>query len=147
MSIFNASKPIDQQRAKERLNYFIEKGKIFELTEKRKTRSISQNSYLHLILSYWALDYGETLEYVKLEHFKKLVNPDIFKTERVNRKTGEIREAWKSSAELNTKEMTTAIDRFLIYASKEAGVYLPQPSDLTYIDEIKIIVKENEIYL
>lgn len=147
MAFYNANKPIDQQRAKERLNYFIEKGKIFELTEKKKTRSISQNSYLHLILSYWALDYGETLEYVKLEHFKKLVNPDIFKTERVNRKTGEIREAWKSSAELNTKEMTTAIDRFLIYVSKEAGVYLPKPSDLNYIDEIKIIVKENEIYL
>lgn len=147
MAFYNGSKSIDQQRAKERLNYLIEKEKIFELTEKKKTRSISQNSYLHLILSYWAIDYGETLEYVKLEHFKKLVNPDIFKTERVNRKTGEIREAWKSSAELNTKEMTTAIDRFLIYASKEAGVYLPQPSDLNYIDEIKIIIEDHKQYL
>ena len=69
--------------------------------------------------------------------FKKIVNPQIFRTEYVNCKTGEIREAWRSTASLDTKEMTTAIDNFRDYASKEAGIYLPTPDDLVYLNEIE----------
>ena len=83
------------------------------------------------------MEYGETPEYVKQDIFKKLVNPQIFLTEYVNYKTGEVREAWRSTADLNTKEMTTAIDNFRDYASKEAGIYLPTPDDLISLNEIE----------
>ena len=46
-------------------------------------------------------------------------------------------EAWRSTASLDTKEMTTAIDNFRDYASKEAGIYLPTPDDLVYLNEIE----------
>ena len=135
--IFNASNEFDIQRAKERLGYLIDKKKTFEITEKKPKRTYSQNNYIHLLFAWFALEYGETPEYVKQEIFKKLVNPQIFLTEYVNYKTGEVREAWRSTADLNTKEMTIAIDNFRDYASKEAGIYLPTPDDLISLNEIE----------
>ena len=135
--IFNASNEFDIQRAKERLGYLIDKKKTFEITEKKPKRTYSQNNYIHLLFAWFALEYGETPEYVKQEIFKKLVNPQIFLTEYANYKTGEVREAWRSTADLNTKEMTTAIDNFRDYASKEAGIYLPTPDDLNSLNEIE----------
>lgn len=135
--IFNASNEFDIQRAKERLGYLIDKKKTFEITEKKPKRTYSQNNYIHLLFAWFALEYGETPEYVKQEIFKKLVNPQIFLTEYANYKTGEVREAWRSTADLNTKEMTTAIDNFRDYASKEAGIYLPTPDDLISLNEIE----------
>lgn len=135
--IFNANNEFDIQRAKERLGYLIEKKKTFEITEKKPKRTYSQNNYIHLLFAWFALEYGETPEYVKQDIFKKLVNPQIFLTEYVNYKTGEVREAWRSTADLNTKEMTTAIDNFRDYASKEAGIYLPTPDDLNSLNEIE----------
>ena len=135
--IFNASNEFDIQRAKERLGYLIEKKKTFEITEKKPKRTYSQNNYIHLLFAWFALEYGETPEYVKQEIFKKLVNHEIFLTEYVNYKTGEVRAAWRSTADLNTKEMTIAIDNFRDYASKEAGIYLPTPDDLNSLNEIE----------
>lgn len=135
--IFNASNEFDIQRAKERLGYLIDKKKTFEITEKKPKRTYSQNNYIHLLFAWFALEYGETPEYVKQDIFKKLVNPQIFLTEYVNYKTGEVREAWRSTADLNTKEMTIAIDNFRDYASKEAGIYLPTPDDLISLNEIE----------
>lgn len=135
--IYNPTIPIDLQRAKERFKWLISKGETFELTQKRERRSGQQNRYLHLILGWYAWEYGETLEYIKQEVFKKQINKVIFETERVNRKTGEIRIDWRSTADLNTKELTTAIDRFRDYASKEAGIYLPEPNDLVHLQDIE----------
>jgi len=136
--IFDSNNQIDIIKARQRFEYLIEKGKVFELTEKRKRRSISQNSYLHLILSYFAHEYGETLDYVKRYFFKNVCNKDLFLTEYVNPKTGEIRKDWRSSADLDTKEMTIAIDKFIMYANKEAGIFLPSPTDLVNINLLEI---------
>lgn len=149
MAQYNATSEFDVHKARSRLEYLIEKQKTFEIIEKKPKRSLSQNNYLHLILSYFGLQYGETLEYVKQEMFKKQVNKEIFQSEYANRKTGEIRESWKSTASLNTREMTTAIERFRNYASKEMGIYLPAPEDLIYLQEIEVEIKkyDNQLYL
>lgn len=135
--IFDAKKELDKKRAIERIKYFIQKGKMFELKEKKELRSLRQNRYMHLIFSWYALEYGETAEYVKQEVFKKQVNKDIFLTEYANRQTGEIRTAWKSTKDLDTGQMTTAIDRFRNYASKELGIYLPEPHETALMREIE----------
>ena len=136
--IFDSNNEIDRLKSKQRFDYLIEKRKVFELTEKRQRRSIQQNSYLHLILSYFAHEYGETADYVKRYFFKNVCNKDLFLTEYKNPKTGEVRKDWKSSADLDTKEMTTAIDNFIMYANKEAGIFLPSPDDLANISLLEI---------
>lgn len=141
--IYNSTNKFDVEKAKTRFNWLLENNKTFELTEKRAKRSISQNSYLHLILSWYALEYGETMEYIKQDVFKKEINKDIFQTEYTNKKTGEIRTDWKSTSNIDSKEMTTAIDRFRNYSSKEAGIYLPEPNDMAFLQQIENEIKNN----
>jgi hypothetical protein len=43
--------------------------------------------------------------------------------------------------------MTLCINRFRDYASKEAGIYLPEPSDLVLLQEIEIQINNNKNYL
>lgn len=145
--IFNSKIEFQKNKAISLFNLYLEKNKTFELREIKPKRSISQNSYLHLILSWYALEYGETFEFIKQEVFKKQINKDIFEFEFVNKKTGEIRVAYKSTSILDSKEMTIAIERFRNYASKEAGIYLPEPKDLAILQEIEIEIKNNKQYL
>ena len=126
--------------------YVKEKKRRVEGKIKNK-RSRRQNSYLHLILSHFALEYGETAEYVKQNMYKKIVNKDIYLTEYTNRKTGEVREEWKSSKDLTTSEMKVSIDRFRDYSSKEAGIYLPQANEHHFLDQIEKDLKRYEQYL
>jgi len=147
MPVYNGYKIIDQQRAIEKLKFLIKHEKVFELTEKRKSKTYPQLKYLHLILGCFALEFGEKRDYIKIEFFKKLVNSEIFEFEFINRKTGEIRTELRSCAELSKDEMTLAIERFRDYSSKEAGIYLPQPSDLALMQEIEIELENNKQYL
>ena len=142
--LYNPEKPIDVQRAIAKFNYFVKHNKVFELSAKKVPKTYPQLKYAHLIMSWFAWEYGEQLEYIKLEYFKKIVNPAIFKYEFINRKTGEIRIEYKSLADVTKDELTLAIDRFRDYSSKEAGIYLPEPSDLALMRELEIQVKNVE---
>jgi hypothetical protein len=145
--ILDATKQFDVERARTRLEKLIENKSKFELTEKKPVRSVSQNAYLHLIIGWFAIEYGETIDYVKRMMFKKLVNPKIFIFERENKKTGEKRKELRSSANLDSAEMTTAIDRFRDYSSKEFGVYLPEAGEMDFLNEIKTQIENNKNYL
>jgi hypothetical protein len=145
--ILDATKQFDIERARTRLEKLIENKSKFELTEKKPVRSVSQNAYLHLIIGWFAIEYGETIDYVKRMIFKKLVNPKIFIFERENKKTKEKRKELRSSADLDSAEMTTAIDRFRDYSSKEFGVYLPEAGEMDFLNEIKTQIENNKNYL
>jgi hypothetical protein len=143
MSIYTLSREFDLVNARVRFERMCTKGATVELTEKKPSRSLRQNSYLHLILGWFAMNYGETLDYVKQEFFKRTVNPDIFVYQRVNQKTGEIRQALRSSRDLDTREMTVAVERFRDWSAKEAGIYLPAPNEEKYLVQA---MKDLEMY-
>lgn len=126
--IFNLSNEFERQKFKEYCNMQYEKGGIVEVKRKHRQRSLAQNSYLHLLLGYFASEFGYSLEEVKYDIFKRKCNPDIFKVERVN-KRGQKVTALRSSRDLDTEEMTTAIERFRNWSSAVAGLYLPSPNE------------------
>ena len=146
MALYDLSKKTDQDRFKQRLLKLYEKGAMVELKEKQDG-TLSQNNYFHLICSYFALQYGETMEYIKIEVVKKHVCKDLFGTKRVNRVTGELRDDLRSWKDLNKEERSLAIDQFLDWSAKEAGIRLPEPDDLLYIKEAQIEVDRNKKYL
>jgi hypothetical protein len=149
MARYNLKEPFRAEQARRRLEQLIKKGALTDLTEVTK-RSLSQNNYLHLILSYFALELGYSLNYVKLRIFKCTWNKDIFVTTKVSNKTGEQYTDIRSTADLNKEEMSKAIDTFITKASLEANIRLPIPSDLLYEDEMTKIALEvaaNEKYL
>ena len=145
--IYNPANEIDVQRSVDKLKYFIKKKKVFELKQKQVSKTYPQIKYVHLIMGWFALEYGETLEYIKLEYFKKIVNPEIFEFEFINRKTGEVRTEYKSLADVTKDELTLAINRFRDFSSKEAGIYLPEPRDLAILQQIEIELNNNKQYL
>lgn len=147
--IFDTSIEKKRIEAVQRFSFLIEKEAKIEIVEKKKNRTYSQNNYLHLILGWYALEYGETLEYVKQVIFKEWVNEQLFKTEFINHKTGEVRDRWRSTSELNTKEMSLATERFRNYSMKTLNLYLPEPKDIVYLEEIENQLEEyqNKIYL
>jgi hypothetical protein len=143
--IYKLSDTFDLKRFQTRCVNLIEKGARVELIEKKPV-SGQQRKYLHLIFSWFALEYGETKEYVKQIIFKRWVNKDLFKTERANKKTGEIREDWKSTEYINFSDMTTAIDRFRNWSGKQ-GIYLPRPNESNYLEDIEYQIQKNKQWL
>lgn len=145
--IYNLSKVIDQNKAKDRIDWLISKGKRIELKEIREKRTSLQNRYFHLLINYWALEYGETFEFTKQEVFKRLVNPDTFVTTRKNPKSGKEREELKSSADIDTKEMTDCIDRFKNWSVTKTGIRLPDANEHEFIDHIQNEIDKNRQWL
>ncbi len=134
---FNLSRKGEVERIKTRLNFLYKKGATIELIEKRQRRTTSQNAYLHLLLSWFGLETGYTLEEVKQDIFKRDVCRSFFEY-----KKGE-RAFYKSTSELNTKEMTEAIERFRNWSSATAGIYLPAPDEE---DILKRIEEDIQLY-
>ena len=133
----NLKNEIEAKKAKTYLLHLIEKGEFIELRKIAPKRSNQQNRYLHLLLGMLAIEYGDTLEYVKTEFYKKKWNPDIFCTTYTNPKTGEIRDDLKSSASLDTKELNISIERLRTKASQEMGIYLPDANEHEFLKHIE----------
>ena len=90
-------------------------------------RTLDQNSYLHVALTYLARESGGSLEYAKQVYYKQIWNKDIFRRERFDPMLGKNVEYWRSSAELSVEEMRQSIDNLLVGAARDAQVYIPDP--------------------
>lgn len=135
--IYDLKNPLQCENFKTRVNNLYKNQKVVELTEKKPIRTIQQNKYLHVIIGYFASQYGCTLEYAKQNYFKILCNKNIFVRETDDKYLGKVT-VIRSSTSLDTAEMTTAIERFRNWASAEAGIYLPEPHEsemLTYAQQ------------
>lgn len=89
---------------------------------------------------------GNTLEDVKVQYFKKHCNSEIFVTRRDDKILGSV-VVLRSSADLDTGEMTTAIDRFVRWYESESGEVLPRPDDEAYIQAIEVEMAKHRYWL
>lgn len=144
--LYDLSTPTGAHDARARLEELASRGCLAELTEKKPKRSLNQNAYLHLILGYFASQTGNTLQWVKQQYYKRLCSPDLFIGERDDRFLGRVRYV-KSSASLDTGEMTLSIERFRNWAAAEAGISLPEPSDEAGIREMQIEAERYRTYM
>lgn len=135
---------LDRLKADVRWEALKRKGATVDLTEK-KTRTLNQNSYVHLIIGVVAMETGNTIEYTKEKYFKRLVNPDLFVRSKEDRFIGKT-EYLRSSAELTKEEMTQAIDKFRNWAATE-GWYLPSPDDKTLLQSVEYQMGKQRQYL
>lgn len=145
--LYNLSNPLDAQNALTRLQMLTKRGTIIELTEKKPKRSLSQNSYLHLLLGYFASQTGNTLEWVKQQYYKRLCNPDVFIAEKYDSILKKAVKYVRSSADLTTDEMTLSIERFRNWSASEAGIYLPDPHSHAELAALQVEVEKYKTYL
>lgn len=143
---YDGTNALHAAQARAKLEKLIRDGKVFDLTEKKPQRTLSQNSYLHVLISYFACQYGETAKYVKREYFKKLVNPSTFIRERDDRFLGRI-QYLRSSSDLDKDEMILCIDRFRNWSSSKAGVYLPSPDEGRLISLMEMEIERNKEFI
>jgi hypothetical protein len=144
--IYNTSNPLDKANFLLRANKLAESGKIVELTEKKPRRSLPQNKYLHVILAYFGTQTGNTLEWVKQQYYKKLVNPDLFIREKEDKYLGKIK-VLRSSADLDTAEMSLSIERFRNWAAQEAGIYIPSADEAILIQQMEVEIERSKEFL
>ena len=144
--VYDTSNPLDKANFLLRAKKLAESGKIIELIEKKPRRSLPQNKYLHVLLAYFGTQTGNTLEWVKQQYYKKLVNPDLFIREKEDKYLGKIK-VLRSSADLDTSEFSLSIERFRNWASQEAGIYLPSADEYIIIQQIEIEIERNKEYI
>lgn len=126
--IFNLSNRYEQDKFKEYVNKLYSDRAVVEVKKKFPNRTLKQNSYLHVILSYFGAEFGYDLRYVKDEIFKRMVNAELFVVKRET-KYGKEYETLRSSSDLSTSEMTAAIERFRNWSAAEGGLYIPSPDE------------------
>ncbi len=143
---YDGANPLHAQQARAKLEKLIAGRKVFELIEKKPVRTLKQNAYLHTCLGYFASQTGNTLEYVKQKYFKILCNKDLFVREVDDKYLGRIK-ILRSSAELDTSEMTTAIERWRNWAASEAGIYIPSPEESRLVQLMEIEIEQSRIYI
>ncbi|OUP37222.1 recombination protein NinB [Bacteroides sp. An19] len=143
---YDGKNELHAAQARARLEKLISDRKTFEITEKKQQRSISQNAYLHVILSYFACQTGNTMEWVKREYYKKLVNPSLFIREKEDRFLGKVKYL-RSSADLDTGEFSLSIDRFRNWSSEASGIYLPSPDEIRLISLMEMEIERNKEFI
>lgn len=145
--LYNTSEPLDKENFLARAQFLAERGDIVELRTKRQ-RSLKQSAYLHCILGFFGARYGEEAEYVKVEYFKKLINPDIFIISKGKDPfTGRDKYKLRSTSDLTTEEMSTCIDRFRNWSSKEAGIYIPTAEEGAMLALCEVEIAKAQRYL
>ena len=135
--IYDLNTDIDRARFERRVVTLTQKGALVELSEKKPRRTHPQNAYLHLLIGEFAMQTGNTLDWVKQEYFKRHCNAELFVRRRTDYLTHKEVEVLRSSRDIDTGEMTTAIDRFKQWAAVECGIDLPDAEDRDWLGYIE----------
>ena len=128
--IYDTSKELEVNKLLSRLDLLLSKKCVIELKEKKKSRTLSQNAYLHVCITLFAIETGNNLDDMKHElkracHFMHTFDGDKIKT--------------KLTRNMDIKELTEFIDWIRTYASMQ-GMYIPTPDE--YIQNSFEIDKE-----
>jgi len=119
--IYDLDNKLDRKRFKARCKYLLSKDKNVELKEKRYNRTIRQNKYFYLIVTWYGLEIGYTSA-----EMKQIIKTEICAEVFSYRKNGNV--FTKSSADLDTNEMTIVIDQVRNHAAQN-GIHLPDPNE------------------
>lgn len=151
--IYDLKNPLHRDQFSRRSNSLLEKGQDVVELKVKTSRSLRQNSYLHLLFSFFAQECGYSRmkidgkevdgpRYVKEQIYKRLVNKDIFVREIDDKFVGKVM-FLRSSSDLSKEEMTLTIERFRNWASQEAGIYLPSADEQNYLEQLEIELGRN----
>jgi hypothetical protein len=131
----------NQSEAGQALAYLLEltqRGKLAEVTKVSPRRSLNQNAYLHLIIGYFGLHFGYTLEEAKFLY--KQINAGLYRYEKAGRIF------WRSTRDLNKEDMAKSIDTFMQYSARN-DCPLPLATDEGWLREIEREIERSKYYM
>lgn len=130
--IYDTSKELEVNKLLSRLDALLSKKCIIELKEKKKPRTLSQNAYLHVCITLFAIAFGYDLENAK--YLLKSMCPFMHYY-----KDGVL--LVYSTSKQDTKEQTDFIEWIRTKSAKE-GHYIASPQE--YLDNKYAIDSEIE---
>lgn len=145
--VYDLNTDIDRIRYEKRVKSLLDRRTVVELSERKTRRTTPQNAYLHLLLGEFAMQTGNTLEWTKSEYFKRHCNAELFVIRKRDELTHREVEVLRSSRDLDTGEMTIAIDRFKHWAAAECGIDLPDAEDREWLGYIEREMQHNRDWL
>lgn len=126
---YELKKSYDQQKALEYLHKLIESESKCEVKKIHPKRSVSQNSYLHVLFTLWGNEWGYTIDeakrevkyalgytYRKIAHKEKVM--DIGNAEQ-----------YRKTSDMDSKELTIFIEKFRDWSAQTCGLYLPSSDE------------------
>lgn len=144
--IFNLANPYEIAKYDSYIKKLRQKQAVVEVKEKKKNRTLRQNAYLHVLISYFACEYGCSSEKAKYEYYKITCNKDIYAVKKTN-KYGKVIEDVRSTGGLTTDEMSLSIDRFRNWSASVASIYLPSPQEHDYLIHCMQVIEENKEFV
>lgn len=126
--IYDTGTEFGKEKLREACIKAMEVPALYELKKKKPPRTLKQNSYLHVIISFFASQYGCTEDEAKIDFFKRAANRVTFEREVVNKRGIKVK-TLRSTSDLDREEMSLVIDRFRNWSAMVAGIYLPSPSE------------------
>lgn len=134
--LYDLSNPLGRKQFSTYVKKLWESESKVELKKYRENRTLKQNAYLHLILTWYGFELGYTVEEVKQDIFKREICKDFF----IKEKKG--RTVFKSTRDLDTLEMTQAIEKFRNHAADDMGIYLPAPNEMQELNSMEHQLKQ-----
>ena len=116
---FDLSKDMDIIQYNSRSEYLLKKGKKVELKEIRESRTINQNSYLHVCISMYAIEYGYTISEAKT-NLKRACSFMVYEKDGIKYLV--------ETSKQNTEELTRFIEWIRNYTQSN-GLYIPSAEE------------------
>lgn len=138
---FNTAEKTEKAEAFRYFMRLANKRCVIEVKKINPNRTLNQNSYLHLIIGYFGVHFGYTLDEAK-QVYKK-INKSLYFYDKEN--LGTITTFVKSSADLSKEDMAISIDRFM-EVSKENGCPLPPATDKEWLRSIENSIEQSNYY-
>ena len=146
MMRYNLSNQFDLANFKAVVKKMEEQGGWVELKRPQEIRTNQQNKYLHLIIGWFAIEYGCGRDEAKIDFYKRAANKDIFVRELINKRGAKV-VYLRSSSDLTVEEMALSITRFRDYASGVAGIYLPSANEKEFLNHIAAEIERNKEFV
>lgn len=135
---YNLKDRVEALHAFSQLNDLALKEAEVEIKKVNPKRSLNQNNYLHLLLGAFGQHFGYSLEEAK--QIYKEISLDIYAYTKKNH------QFFRSSASLNSAEMSKTIDRFRDF-SVEQDFPLPLATDQAWLRSIENSMEQSNHYL
>ena len=146
MAVYDLNNQYDAQKFKDKVQELLQRGGGVELKRLLPVRRNQQNRYLYLLLGFFASEFGMSVDEVKIDFFKRKVNADIFERVKENSRGNRVKYL-RSTAELDRREMTVAIERFRNWSASVAGLYLPSADEQYFLVWVQKQIEKDKEFL
>jgi len=145
--LFNPKNELDKKRARAYFERLINGSNVFEITSKKKQRTIKQNAYLHVCITIFAKEYGESIKDAKTMLKRDCPHHEFTRYKAIHPITKKEETRLTSTEEYDTEQAGKFIDWVREYAAI-GGIYIPTSQEyLSNKWEIELEIEKQKKYL